>query len=161
MLPHRPVKMKSTGLKAKLDKIFSQYIRLRDALPGGEYFRCISCGKIKKISQADCGHFISRYHLSTRFDEDNCHAECKYCNRFDGNHLLGYRVNLIRKIGQKRYDLLFVKKNRICKISDFEYQALIKHYKDKINQLNGKSKDGQKTDGKTPECKTGEEDKNR
>ena len=69
---------KKTDLVAKLDKVFSRYIRLRDCMPNG-YFRCISCGKIKPYEQADCGHFHSRRHMSTRFDEDNAHAECRYC----------------------------------------------------------------------------------
>ena len=33
---------KKPDLKARLDKEFSLYIRLRDAMPNG-YFRCISC----------------------------------------------------------------------------------------------------------------------
>jgi len=37
---------KKPDLKAKLDKEFSLFIRLRDAMPNG-YFRCISCGQIK------------------------------------------------------------------------------------------------------------------
>lgn len=67
----------STMVK-KLDKVFSQYIRLRDAMPGG-VFRCISCGRTLPIGRADCGHYFSRRHMSTRFDEDNCNAECSYC----------------------------------------------------------------------------------
>lgn len=65
-------------LVKKLDKVFSQYIRLRDALPNGT-FRCISCGRIKPFEQADAGHFHSRRHMSTRFDELNVSAECRYC----------------------------------------------------------------------------------
>ena len=37
---------KKPDLKAKLDKEFSLFIRLRDAMPNG-YFKCISCGQIK------------------------------------------------------------------------------------------------------------------
>lgn len=69
---------KKPDLKAKLDKEFSLFIRLRDAMPNG-YFRCISCGQIKPFTQADCGHYFSRTHLATRFDENNCHAECRHC----------------------------------------------------------------------------------
>lgn len=69
---------KRPDLKAKLDKEFSLFIRLRDCMPNG-YFRCISCGQIKPFEQADCGHYFSRTHLSTRFDENNCHAECRHC----------------------------------------------------------------------------------
>lgn len=67
-------------LVRKLDKIFSLYIRLRDSKPyGGKYFKCISCGQIKEFAKADCGHYFSRRHMSTRFNEDNCNAECSYC----------------------------------------------------------------------------------
>ena len=59
---------KKPDLKAKLDKEFSLFIRLRDCMPNG-YFRCISCGQIKPFTQADCGHYFSRTHLATRFDE--------------------------------------------------------------------------------------------
>ena len=104
----KPVAKKNvTTLVNKLDKIFSLYIRKRDAMPyGGRYFKCISCGRVLPFEQADCGHFWSRRHMATRFDEDNCNAECKGCNRFDGDHLLGYQANLIKKIGQRRYDIL-------------------------------------------------------
>lgn len=119
---------KQPNLKAKLDKEFSLYIRLRDAMPNG-WFRCISCGKIKRFEQADCGHFHSRRHLATRYDEDNAHAECRACNRFSADHLIGYERNLIAKIGQQRFDLLKVKAASTCKMSDFEYKELIKYYK--------------------------------
>lgn len=119
---------KKPDLKAKLDKEFSLFIRLRDAMPNG-YFRCISCGQIKPFTQADCGHYFSRTHLATRFDENNCHAECRHCNRFKADHLEGYRVNLITKIGQQKFDLLKVKAAGTSKMTDFEYEQLIKYYK--------------------------------
>ena len=119
---------KKPDLKAKLDKEFSLFIRLRDAMPNG-YFRCISCGQIKPFTQADCGHYFSRTHLATRFDENNCHAECRHCNRFKADHLEGYRVNLIAKIGQQKFALLKVKAAGTTKMTDFEYEQLIKYYK--------------------------------
>lgn len=119
---------KKPDLKSKLDKEFSLFIRLRDAMPNG-FFRCISCGQIKPFEQADNGHYFSRTHLSTRFDENNCHAECRHCNRFKADHLEGYRVNLINKIGQQKFDLLKVKAANASKITDFEYEQLIKYYK--------------------------------
>lgn len=119
---------KNGSLKDKLDKVFSLYIRLRDAMPNG-YFRCISCGEIKPFDQADCGHYFSRTHLATRFDERNCHAECRYCNRFKADHLDGYRENLIRKIGQREFDLLRLRHQSSTQMSEFEYRELIKYYK--------------------------------
>lgn len=130
---------KKTDYTAKLDKVFSEYIRMRDVMPNG-LFRCISCGKIKPYSQADCGHYHSRKHMATRFDEDNCHAECRGCNRFSADHLIGYRENLILKIGEQRFELLSWKAHQTKKWSDFELQELIKYYKalrDKLKKEKG------------------------
>ena len=114
-------------LVKKLDKVFSRYIRLRDAMPGG-YCRCISCGQIKPIEKMDCGHFFSRRHMATRFDEDNCNAECSFDNRFNAEHLVGYREHLIEKIGAQRFALLEVKHNQVKKWSTWELEQLIKYY---------------------------------
>lgn len=136
------MKKKSPSLMTyvrKLDKVFSRYIRLRDAMPNGT-FRCISCGQIKHISKADCGHYYSRRHMNTRYDEDNCHAECSYCNRMCGDHLLGYRDNLIKKIGENRVLYLKVKANETKKWSCFELEHLINYYKilaDKLEKEKG------------------------
>ena len=122
------------NLIKKLDRVFSAYIRLRDAMPSG-YFQCISCGKIKPFEQADCGHFFSRKNMSVRFDEDDCHAECKGCNRFSSDHLIAYQVNLIRKIGMQRFELLSSKAHQAKHWSDFELEAMIKHYTTEVKRL--------------------------
>lgn len=119
---------KHPDLKAKLDKEFSLFIRLRDAMSNG-FFRCISCGQIKRFEQADCGHYINRQHMSTRFDEMNCNAQCRKCNRFMEGNIQGYRQGLIAKYGEQRVLLLEAKKNQTRKYSDFEYKELIKYYK--------------------------------
>ena len=128
------VKTRTTGLKAKLDRVFSQYIRLRDMMPGG-VFRCISCGQIKPIEQADCGHYINRQHMATRFSEMNCNAQCRSCNRFDEGNMQGYRRGLVQKYGEQRVLLLEAQKYETRKYTDFEYEALIKHYRALIKKM--------------------------
>lgn len=123
------------NLVKKLDRLFSLYIRLRDAMPNG-YVRCISCGKIKTFDDVDCGHFYSRTHMSTRFDEDNCNAECKFCNRFSADHLIAYQTNLIRKIGISRFEKLGLKAKSTCHWLDSELEDRIKYYSQKVNELN-------------------------
>ena len=133
----KPKKKSSPSLSTlidRLDTVFSRYIRLRDVMPSG-YFRCISCGKIKPIEQADCGHFHSRTHMSTRFDEDNCHAECRYCNRLSADHIIGYRENLIKKIGEQRFKLLDIKAHETKKWSHFELEQLAKYYRALVDKL--------------------------
>lgn len=120
-------------LKNKLDRVFSEYIRKRDSRDG--YFTCISCGRIKPYEQADCGHYINRVHLATRWSEENCNAECRHCNRFDENHLHGYRMNLVKKIGESRVLMLESRKNSQCKIGDFELKYLIDEYQRKIKEM--------------------------
>lgn len=125
---------KKPDLTKKLDKVFSEYIRLRDTMPNG-YFRCISCGQIKPYSKADAGHYHSRRHMSTRWDEDNVHAECSYCNRFSADHLDKFRENLIRKIGEAAFERLKFKSTYTTHWLDFELEEKIKYYKEQIKLL--------------------------
>ena len=124
---------KKPDLKAKLDKVFSEYIRKRDTRNG--VFKCISCGRLLPYEQADCGHYINRKHMSTRFDEMNCNAQCRSCNRFDEGNIQGYRRGLVALYGEQQVTLLEAKKHNLRKYSDFEYEALIKHYKEEIKKL--------------------------
>jgi hypothetical protein len=71
-------------LEKQLDKVFSEYIRLRDADSQG-YVWCVTCGKPHYWSdghQVNCGHFIPRGRKATRFDERNCHGQCVQCNMY-------------------------------------------------------------------------------
>ena len=124
---------KKPDLKAKLDKVFSEYIRKRDTRNG--VFKCISCGRILPYEQADCGHYINRKHMITRFDEMNCNAQCRSCNRFDEGNIQGYRRGLVTLYGEQQVTLLEAKKHNFRKYSDFEYEVLIKHYKEEIKKL--------------------------
>lgn len=120
---------KKPDLKAKLDKVFSLYIRLRDSKPFGyKFFKCISCGEIKPFEKGDCGHFWSRKNMSLRYSELNCSCECSFCNRFKADHLIGYEKNLIAKIGKQKFDMLVIQVHQTKKYSDFELQELIKYY---------------------------------
>lgn len=129
----------AAGSVAKADRQFSRFIRLRDAIPGGA-FKCISCGQFKRIEQADCGHFHSRKHMATRFDELNAHAECRACNRFSADHLIKYQENLIRLIGQEEFDKLNIRAKGIKQWSETDLKELAKYYKalaDKLSKEKG------------------------
>lgn len=120
----------------KLDKIFSEYIRLRDSKPYGyKYFRCISCGQLKPYDQMDCGHFIGRMHMATRFDEQNCHGECRMCNRFSADHMIYYQRNLESKIGKDRLEMLIARGRNTKKWTHWELEILIKHYTEEVNRM--------------------------
>ena len=132
-------------LVKKLDIVFSEFIRLRDSRPFGyRCFKCISCGQIKPYEQMDCGHFIGRTHMATRFDEENCHGECRFDNRFNSSHMIDYQRNLEKKIGRERMDLLIVTGKTTKKWSAFELDILIKYYTARVNEMKAE-RDGKKS----------------
>ena len=57
------------------------------------------------------------------------------CNRFSSDHLIAYQANLIRKIGRQRFELLTAKTHTTKKWSDFELEAMIKHYTTEVKRL--------------------------
>ncbi len=120
--------------KKKLDTIFSQYIRNRDIVKDG-FCRCISCGEMKHWKKMDAGHYINRKHLSTRYDEQNVHAQCRACNRFDEGNMNGYALNLIRRYGADILEILALRKSQTKKIDKFEFEILIKHYQKELKRL--------------------------
>lgn len=118
----------------KLDEIFSKYIRLRDMM-SGRVFRCVSCGRVLPIEQADCGHYINRKHMATRFSEVNCNAQCRSCNRFDEGNMSGYRAGLVAKRGETMVTLLEAQRNEARKWEVWEMKAAIEHYKREVKRL--------------------------
>lgn len=115
--------------KQELDRVYSLYIRLRDAFDGG-YTQCISCGRILPFHKMQLGHYFSRRHMATRWDEQNCNAECETCNCRDTNHLVGYKKNLINKIGQRAFEELEERHKRMeDEPTEDEYKELIIGYK--------------------------------
>ena len=56
--------------KAKADRYFSLYVRQRDADENGNV-RCCTCRAPHQWKYLDAGHFQSRGHGATRYDEKN------------------------------------------------------------------------------------------
>ena len=119
---------------ARADKYFSQYIRLRDSIRG-THFRCCTCGKIKPITQADCGHFISRRYYGVRWVETNAHAECKTDNRMNDRHLDTYKMFMYKKYGQSHVQLLNKKAQTEGRLMTDEINEIADKYLQKIKEL--------------------------
>ena len=87
------IKPRSQWIK-EAQAVFNRYIRTRDA---GQ--PCISCGGNTKAN-TDAGHYRpTSAQPALRFNELNCHLQCRKCNTFLSGNLTGYRVGLIAKIG--------------------------------------------------------------
>lgn len=115
-------------LTAKAQKVFNAYIRQRDSQDG--YFTCISCGQTKTTDLMDAGHYVPvKGSSALRFDEYNVNGECKSCNGFDQFHLIGYRRNLIDKVGERKVMELEMQHRLIKRWSRTELNEIIEKYK--------------------------------
>lgn len=114
-------------LTAKAQKVFNLYIRKRDSQDG--YFTCISCGETKPVELMDAGHYVPvKGSSALRFDEYNVNGECKSCNGFDQFHLIGYRRNLIDKVGERKVMELEMQHRLIKRWNRTELNEIIKKY---------------------------------
>ena len=115
------------ALLKKAQNEFNKFIRNRDQDKG-----CISSGTT--VEQA--GHFYSAgQYTALRFNEDNCHGQSLQDNYFKHGNLIPYRMNLIKRIGQQRVDLLdyTATRNRVKKWTRFELEQIYQLYKNKNN----------------------------
>ena len=122
-------------LKKELDKWFSLYIRLRDATSEGAVI-CITCGCIKNYKQGmQNGHFQSRSHLATRFDEQNCQPQCVGCNMFKQGEQYKFSIALDSKYGEGTAQELEYKARQITKFTRADYEEKITYYKSAVKNL--------------------------
>jgi hypothetical protein len=117
--------------KAKADRYFSIYIRLRDSKNG--ICKCITCGK--SVSEFDCGHMISRRFESTRFDEQNANGQCHKCNRFENGNQLAHAVAIDGKHGEGTSTRLLLKSRMLCKRNQQDYERIAEEFKAKAESL--------------------------
>ena len=122
-------------LKKELDNIFSLYIRLRYATDEG-LVQCFTCGKVSHYkSGMQNGHFQSRKHLTTRWDEENCQVQCVGCNMFKAGEQYKFAINLDAKYGEGTAEELELLARTIMKVSRIDYEDKISYYKDLVDKL--------------------------
>jgi hypothetical protein len=121
------MKTKRKSLIDKLDKEFSIFIRNRYAKNG--MAECVTCGTIKEVKQLQCGHFMSRKHYATRWDEDNCQVQCYTCNvmRYGEQYKFGLYLNA--NYQSDKAEQLLIKSKQTLKLSDFDLEEMIEKYK--------------------------------
>ena len=125
-MPKKPTRK---TLITKLDKVFSEYIRRRYAK--NDIATCVTCGKKDHWKKLQAGHFMSRKHYATRWDEDNVEVQCSACNVFR----YGEQYLFAKYLGTKKADMLLNKSRETVKFPDWEIQEMIELYKTKISLL--------------------------
>jgi hypothetical protein len=131
------VKKTISKLKKELDKFFSLFIRLRYATENLGLVQCFTCGKVAhyKTGGMQCGHFQSRRHHSTRWDEKNCQVQCVKCNMFSGGEQYKFGIALDHKYGEgTAQELEFISKFT-SKVTRSDYEDKISYYKLAVKNL--------------------------
>lgn len=117
-----------------LDAAYSLYIRYRDVEDNG-YGNCCTCGKLITVKLGQCGHFISRKHMATRFDEQNTALQCVSCNIFNQGRQLEFSKFIDKKYGAGTSDRILARSRGTRKFEQFEIDALTKHYQEEAARL--------------------------
>ncbi len=121
-------------LKKKLDVLFSQYIRRRNADHLGRV-KCFTCGVEKHWKEQQAGHFQSRSHHSTRWDEVNVQVQCVKCNMFRQGEQYKFGLYLDQRFGDGTAEELENRAKTIVKLNRVDYEEAIERYKQKIREL--------------------------
>jgi len=122
-------KLTRSKLVKKLDNIFSQYIRLSNSV--NDIAECVTCNKKDHWKKMQCGHFQSRKHYSTRWDESNVAVQCAGCNVFRYGEQYKFSLYLGKNLSQKLLD----KSRKVVKFADVDLLEMIDYYSDKLKLL--------------------------
>lgn len=127
-----------SGLIEDADTIFSRYIRLKYSNENG-MVKCYTCDSLVHWAMLDCGHFVKRAHLYTRWGENNCRPQCKNCNQFLNGNVVEYRERM-EKENQGSTELLLDSCKLVYKPTREEIRQIISEYTPKVKALRNKLK---------------------
>lgn len=90
---------------------------------------CFTCGIEKPWGELQCGHFISRRFMNTRFHPVNCWPQCNDCNVNKRGNLVIYEAKLRAKFGDDAIDGLIELAQSTDKVTGSVIEDIIKQYK--------------------------------
>jgi len=119
--------------KRTLDQVFSKYVRFSNAKNG--YVRCYTCNAVHPPEDVDAGHYVTRQHMGTRWDERNVKPQCRSCNRFKSGVSDEFALHLLKDYGEGILEDLNKHKWIPTKITELEMMEMIKDYREKLKVL--------------------------
>jgi hypothetical protein len=111
----------------KVDRLFSKYIRQRDANEGG-WITCCTCGKQLPWEESHAGHWIKRGHAATRWHPANVYAQCPGDNLYKNGLQDEMALHIIKRHGPEMIDELMKLKHTPKRWSVSELRELIEIY---------------------------------
>ena len=120
-------------LVRKLDAEFSKWVRTMASIEGT--CQCVTCKKRKPAKHMDAGHYISRRHMATRWNEMNVWPQCKQCNGFGGGEPQAYREFLVEHYSEEEVLELEQKRHTVVQWTKDELIQAINDYRSKLKAL--------------------------
>lgn len=117
------------ALKKKLDIVFSKYIRLRDK---GK--PCVTCGAPWEPNHQN-GHFISRRHFATRWDEMNAHGQCPKCNLWGAGEQFAHANAIDLMYGKGTAQSIADRTHGIFKLTTEFLKEKLAYYEAKLKEM--------------------------
>ena len=127
-------KVSRQTLIKRLDKVTSEYVRRKDAGSDGNV-TCYTCGCRRHWKNMDCGHFIRRRYLNTRWDLNNLKPQCPNCNRNLGGNYAVYTMKMMSELGETEYARLWNKAYSAKKITTPELEVMLKDMENRLLTL--------------------------
>lgn len=97
------------------DALFSRKVRHLDK--NYQIYGCFTCGVAYPPKKLHCGHYLSRYYKSARWNFDNARPQCMMCNLWKRGDPITFRKNLIEEIGEERVLAVEALRNAPLKLS--------------------------------------------
>ena len=127
--------MKRSTIVKKLDKVFSIWIRSKDADHTGQV-ECYTCGVSKNWKyEIDAGHFMGRGKYATRWNELNVKCQCKKCNGFRSGEQYLFSKHLDVEYGKGTADDIVFLSNQPARFTNDELLEKIKYYTELVKNL--------------------------
>lgn len=126
-----PKKKTQSKLIEQLDALHSEFIRRRFANEKG-IVKCWTCDREYHWKQIQCGHFQSRRHRSTRWDELNTMPQCTGCNVFKQGQQYIFGKKLDQVYGTGTAEGLEQKARLSCKLTTADLTYMIEQTKEKL-----------------------------
>jgi hypothetical protein len=124
------------NLTSDLDYIFSQYIRNKYADKNG-VVECYTCGGKHAISDIQCGHFMGRSNLTTRWLEANCRPQCMECNYLKTGNIEEFE-NKLNEENSALVEYLRETARQTTRPTRYELKSLVIEYRAKLNLVKKK-----------------------
>ena len=91
--------------------------------------------KLTIFKKLQCGHFQSRRHTATRWNEQNCQVQCVKCNMFNQGMQWRFGNNLDSKYGKGTSQDLFILAHKTVKMTRADYVQEIDYYKSLVENF--------------------------